>query len=85
MVCVGALWSRWRGQRNCYTQALSTLSGPGQRNQAGTRGKGAGTQMTAEVTANFWASSVDVFEHSHLHLMCYSPRRHAIVFSLVII
>lgn len=55
------------------TQALSTLSGPGQRkgNQAATRRKGAGNQMTAEVTANFWMSSVSVFERSHLHLMYY--------------
>lgn len=35
------------------------------------RRKGAGTQMTTEDTANFWASSVNVFERSHLHLMCY--------------
>lgn len=85
MVCVEALWSRWRGQRSCYTQALSTLSDPGHRkgNQAATRRKGAGTQMTAEVTVNFWTSSVNVFERSHLHLMRYIFLEDMRLFSLL--
>ena len=85
MVCVEALWSRWRGQRDCYTHVLSTLSGPGQRkgNQAATRRKGAGTQMTAEVTANVWMSSINVFERSYLHLMRYIFLEDMRLFSLL--